>query len=238
MQINFKSFFASLLGERLLHRLKTRVLLLWNASWCDTRLCLLSLGWQLSGRLWVLQGPDLEEFCGAASTRHGTAILLGKKKKNLGLIHDSGVERARERQRAVFRCDTGEPRVPLHMGVTAGFVPWLWNLEVEPLPCSPEDLTRATETKELLRVRVELSSEKVCSIIVLCYLGFKNYLLQILGQDREEQGHVKIIFASTLCLAWCARLATFHSFLPDRGKCSQGNAKLRNYLEESSGAVK
>lgn len=160
------------------------------------------------------------------------------EKKNLGLIHDSGVERARERQRAVFRCDTGEPRVPLHMGVTAGFVPWLWNLEVEPLPCSPEDLTRATETKELLRVRVELSSEKVCSIIVLCYLGFKNYLLQILGQDREEQGHVKIIFASTLCLAWCARLATFHSFLPDRGKCSQGNAKLRNYLEESSGAVK
>lgn len=170
----------------------------------------------------------------------GMALLFswGKKKKNLGLIHDSGVERARERQRAVFRCDTGEPRVPLHMGVTAGFVPWLWNLEVEPLPCSPEDLTRATETKELLRVRVELSSEKVCSIIVLCYLGFKNYLLQILGQDREEQGHVKIIFASTLCLAWCARLATFHSFLPDRGKCSQGNAKLRNYLEESSGAVK
>lgn len=81
MQINFKSFFSSLLGERLLHRLKTRVLLLWNASWRDTRLCLLSLGWQLGGRLWALWGPDLEEFCGAASTRQDTAILLEKKKK-------------------------------------------------------------------------------------------------------------------------------------------------------------
>lgn len=74
MQINFKSCFASLLGERLLHRLKTRVLLLWNASWHDTRLCLLSLGWQLRGRLWALQGPDLEEFCGAARKLRGCEI--------------------------------------------------------------------------------------------------------------------------------------------------------------------
>lgn len=74
MQINFKSFFTSLLGERLLHRLKTRILLLWNASWYDTRLCLLSLGWQLSGRLWALQGPDLEEFCGAAKKLRGCEI--------------------------------------------------------------------------------------------------------------------------------------------------------------------
>lgn len=36
----------------------------------------------------------------------------------------------------------------------------------------------------------------------------KNYLLQILGQDREEQRHVKLVLASTLFSVWCAGLAT------------------------------
>lgn len=139
----------------------------------------------------------------------GRALLFSwKKKQKLGLVHDSGVGKARGRQRAPFRCDAEDPRAPSTWGWLLGFVSWLWDLEVEPLPCSPEDLTRATETKESLRDRAEFSSEKACSITSLCYLGFKNYLLWILGQDREEQGHIKIIFASTLCSTWCARLAT------------------------------
>lgn len=203
MQINFKSFIAGLLGERLLHRLKTRVLLLWNASWHDTRLCLLSLGWQLGGRLWALQGSELEEFCGAASIRQGTPVLL-EKKSGLDSWQWSG-----EEGRRMYWGVIQEPlESPGTHGWLLGFLSWLWGLKVGPLSCSPGDLTRGTEMKKLLRDRVEFSSEKACSITHLCCLGFKNYLLQILGQDREEQGRVKIIFTSTLCLMWCAGLAT------------------------------
>jgi len=93
--------------------------------------------------------------------------------------------------------DPVEP--PDTLGWPLGSVVWLQGSEVEPLSCSPEDLTRGTERKQLLWNRVEFSSGKACSITSLCYLGFRNYPLQILGQDKEEQGHARKIFASSVC---------------------------------------
>lgn len=113
MQINFKSFIANLLGERLLHkacdRLKTRVLWLWNASWRDTRLYLLSRGWQLSGRFRAVQGSDLEELCLAASPRQGEPCSPGKES---GLTHDSGAERDGGRKRDGLGGDQEPPEPP------------------------------------------------------------------------------------------------------------------------------
>lgn len=228
MQINFKSFIANLLGERLLHkacnRLKTRVLWLWNASWRDTRLCLLSRGRQLSGRFWAVQGLDLEELCVDATSRQGNPILQEKSRAWPMTVEGRGMEEGRG-------MDWGVTQELPDMWV------WLQDSEVEPLSCSPEDLTRGTERKQLLGNRVEFSSRKVCSIMSLCYLGFRNYPLQILGQDREDQGHAKIIFASSACSLWWAGLATLLLLSAwQREKCWHGDAKLRNQLVESSAA--
>lgn len=240
MQINFKSFIANLLGERLLHkacdRLKTRVLWLWYASWCDTGLCFLSCSWQLSRRFRAVQGPDPEELWAAASPRQGTPILQEKSQAWLMTVEQSGTEEGRGMDWGAIK----EPPEPPDMwGWPLGSLVWLQDSEVEPLSCSPEDLTGGTERKQLLWNRVEFSSGKACSIMSLCYLGFRNYPLQILGWDREDQGHAKIIFASSMCSLWWAGLATLPLISVWQGeKCSHSDAKLRNWLEESSAAVK